>query len=436
MSSRQQPKPYRILMRLLTPSTLLIVATCLIAESTNSALEQFQRLQANLHKSHIANDWQSNLLAAQELSKLLNESPGSLVEVARAQVHLGDFQAAFQGLEQFVRMGQSIHLPPDFAPLLTKPEFAGIPRAMEANRTPVSLASTAFLLPDSILLAEDVDYDPSVHRFLVTSVRQKKIIAVKEGGATADFATAPDNWPMMAIKIDRSHSLVWATEVALQGFDFAPKADWGRSALLCYDLKSGKLLRRVEGPRGTALGDMALTTDGDVIVSDGDGGGLYRLSAKASVLDRLDHGDFISPQTPAMHPDGKHMFVPDYVRGIAVLDLSTRQVRWLSTHGRFALDGVDGLYFDRGTLIAVQNGVSPERVVAFTLDPTLSEVATETILERSTGKLGDPTHGVVVGKDFYYIANSGWDTLDDRGNLKPGAKPTQPRMMRYPPSLH
>jgi hypothetical protein len=25
----------------------------------------------------------------------------------------------------------------------------------------------------------------------------------------------------------------------------------------------------------------------------------------------------------------------------------------------------------------------------------------------------------VVGKDFYYIANSGWDILDDHGNLKP-----------------
>ena len=110
------------------------MATCLIAESTNSALEQFHNLQAKLHTSHIANDWQSNLLAAKELSKLLNESPGSLVEVARAQVHIGDLKAAFQGLEQFARMGQSIDLPPDFAPLLTKPEFAGIEPAMEANR--------------------------------------------------------------------------------------------------------------------------------------------------------------------------------------------------------------------------------------------------------------------------------------------------------------
>jgi hypothetical protein len=27
---------------------------------------------------------------------------------------------------------------------------------------------------------------------------------------------------------------------------------------------------------------------------------------------------------------------------------------------------------------------------------------------------------VVVGDRFYYIANSGWDALDEQGNIKPG----------------
>jgi hypothetical protein len=97
---------------------------------------------------------------------------------------------------------------------------------------------------------------------------------------------------------------------------------------------------------------------------------------------------------------------------------------------RFALNGIDGLYFDRGRLIAVQNGTSPERVVAFTLDPSYTRIESETIIERSTSTLGDPTHGVVVDNDFYYIANSGWDAVDDHGNMKPGAKPSAPRMMR------
>jgi hypothetical protein len=118
------------------------------------------------------------------------------------------------------------------------------------------------------------------------------------------------------------------------------------------------------------------------------------------------------------------------LRGIGLLDLETKQVQWLPMAGKFALSGIDGLYFSAGKLIAVQNGTSPERVVIFALDSTLTNIASETIIERLSETLGDPTHGVVIGADFYYIANSGWDTLDDHGTVKPDAKITPPRVMR------
>jgi hypothetical protein len=413
-------------------SLLLVLVTASTAQQSASAVEQFQSLQAELRKSHTANDWHSNLVSAKKLKELLNEAPDSLLEVARAEVRLGDLNAALHELEQFVRMGQSADLPAksaDFSELLKSANFTKIQSGMATNRSAISLGSMAFPLADSGLLAEDVDYDPRTRRFFVTSVGERKIVSTEAGGAGSEFARAPDGWPMLAIKVDSSRGVVWATEVAIQGFNL-PESDWGRSAVLCYDLKSGKLLRRIEGPRPSGLGDMALTANGDVIVSDGDGGGVYRVLAKGNALERLDNGDFISPQTPAMHPDGKHIFVPDYVRGIGVLEIATKQVRWLSMEGRFALNGIDGLYFARGRLIAVQNGTSPERVVAFTLDPSFTRIESETIIERSTETLGDPTHGVVIGNDFYYIANSGWDAVDDRGNVKPGAKPTVPRMMR------
>ena len=97
-----------------------------------------------------------------------------------------------------------------------------------------------------------------------------------------------------------------------------------------------------------------------------------------------------------------------------------------------ALSGVDGLYFDQGWLILGQNGASPERVVRLLLDPTLSNVLSEQIIERATPTLGDPTHGVIVGDTFYYIANSGWNQLDDHGVLLPGASLTPARIMRFP----
>jgi sugar lactone lactonase YvrE len=422
-----------ILIGLIVPSAFTRSAST--ATETRSAVEQLQSLQAKLTESHRANDWHSNLVAANALKELLNEAPDSLLEVAQADVKVGDVNAALRELDQFGRMGQSIDLvaaSSEFAALVKDSRFATIQSAMDANRRPVSFGSTAFELSDSSLLAEDADYDSNSQRFFVTSVREKKIISVNVSGASVDFAKAPDGWSMLAVKVDASRRLLWATEVAMRGFVFAAEPDWGRSAVLCFDLKSGKLLQRVEGPRGAALGDMALMENGDVIVSDGDGGGVYRLPTKGTALERLDGGDFISPQTPAMHPDGKHVFVPDYVRGIGVLEIATKRVRWLSMEKQFALNGIDGLYFADGELIAVQNGTSPERVVVFTLDKTLTTIESQTIIERSTSTLGDPTHGVVIGKEFYYIANSGWDVIDDHGNMKPGAKLSRPRIMRAP----
>ena len=427
---RTRVMPWQIYKPALT--TLLLLVTAATANQGASAPQRFQTLQARLKRSRDSRDWPTSVAAAGELKQFVNGSPASLLEVARAEVHVGELVEAARNLQQFARMGQSTDLletSMEFAPLHNLAGFSEIQRTIKANRASIGLASTAFLLSDSRLLAEDLDYDPRAKQFLVTSVREKKIVSVANG-VVHDFARAPDDWPMLAIKVDSRRGLVWATEVAIEGFVFAAASDWGRSAVLCYDLRNGKLRRRVEGPPGSALGDMTLTEDGDVIVSDGEGGGVYRVLLENDALERLDNGDFVSPQTPAMLPDGKHIFVPDYVRGIGRLDLATRQVQWLSTENRFALNGIDGLYFDRGRLMAVQNGTSPERVVAFTLNATLTRIESEKIIERSTSTMGDSTHGVTVDDHFYYVANSGWDLVDDRGNVKPGGEPSAPRVMR------
>ena len=401
----------------------------------DNAIEKIGKIQKELRDARAAKNWRASAASANELKQLLNGSPDSLLELARADVHTGDIKNAFHALEQFGQMGQSTDLierSAEFSPLRHQARYTEILKKMAVNRRPVSLGANVFTLADASLLAEDIDYDPGTKRFFITSVREKKIITGDSTGTFRDFAPAPDSWPMLAIKVDSQRGVVWATEVAMQGVVFAPEADWGRSAVVCYDLKDGKLLRRIEGPYGSALGDMALMANGDAIVSDGESGGVYRVSAHGDVLERLDNGDFISPQTPALHPDGKHIFVPDYARGIGLLEMATKHVRWLPMEGRFALTGIDGLYFEHGLLIAVQNGTSPERVVVFTLNAALTRIVSEKIIERSTATLGDPTHGVVIGDDFYYIANSGWDVIDDHGNMKPGASVSVARIMRAP----
>lgn len=362
-----------------------------LAQTPHSAVSQFQLIQQQLHDSHTRSEWQTNLRYARSLRDLLNGAPNSQLEVARAELQLGDTQAGLRDLAVYARMGQTIDPLQIFPTISSLPDHEAlrdIQQTLEANRREISRASTAFLLADPALLAEDIDYDPHSQRFFISSVRRGKIVTADLHGASRDFASAPDGWPLLALKVDSKRGQVWATEVALQSFVFVPKADWGRSALVCYALKDGKLLRRVEGPKGSALGDMLITPLGEVIVSDGEGGGIYRLPAEGSALERLDAGDFISPQTPAPHPDGKHLFVPDYLRGIAVLDPASRHVDWLPMRDHFALNGIDGLYATGRALVAVQNGTAPERVVIFRLNdhPRLKPVGF--LLPRL--KLADP----------------------------------------------
>jgi hypothetical protein len=398
-----------------------------------TAAEQLQKVSQNIRQAKKAEDMDSYLRESQQMYRLLNGSPSSTAQLMLAEAAAGRKSEATQSFAEFVGMGQVSNEPvvaKALDALQSEPQYAALHAEMVSNETARSTGIKTFDLAANISIPEDIDFDPVANLFYITSVLGKQIVAVDKTGREQTFASAPDNWPMMAIKVDSKRRILWATEVAIDGFTSCPHEDWGRSAIILYDLSSHRMLHRIEGPSHTALGDMTLTADGDAIVSDGDHGGVYRVDRKNQRIERIDAGDFISPQTPAALPDGWHILVPDYLRGIGVLDVRTKSVAWIPMEGKYALNGIDGLYLSGRTLFATQNGTTPERVIRFELDPSFKRIESESIIERATPTLGDPTHGVVVGGYFYYIANSGWDTLDDHGERKPGVRVTDALIMR------
>jgi hypothetical protein len=406
----------------------------LFAQPTRApaAIDQLARLQGELRRTHDSGDSTAYLAASQSMYSFLNGSPRATLQLMSAEIFAGKPDEALQSFAQFVAMGQAdeeVLKAKSFDLLRELPRYQGIYADMVANTVSKSAAEEVFRLQNSARIPEDIDYDPETKQFYISTVLGKQILRVSMTGGTTAYASAPDQWPIMALKVDSRRHILWATEVALDGFSAVSKEDWGKSAILQYDLRSGKLLHRIEGPPKSALGDMALAANGDPIVSDGEHGGVYRVDRKSRSVARVDAGDFVSPQTPAVLADGRHILVPDYVRGVALLDLNTKQVEWIPMEGKHALSGIDGLYALGNTLIATQNGTSPERVVQFTLTAPKT-VLSESVIERATPTLGDPTHGVVVGDYFYYIANSGWDSLDEHGVVKEGTTITAPRIMR------
>ena len=422
----------------------LIVAFLLWGISSQNApgaVEELAQLQKQAHAAHVAGNKQGYLEAALKVRTLLNDAPNAIEATARAYAEAGDNDRALAALSDFAAIGQADETllageDKAFVALHNLPAYKSILETFRQNKKPIARSEKAFALADSGLIPEDIDLDPLSKTFLITSVLKRKIVRVDSSGKMSLFASSPSGWPMMAMKVDAKHNRLWATEVALDGFAAAPKNDWGRSAVLCFDLKTGALLNRTEGPPHSALGDMALTTAGDPIVSDGDGGGVYKI--EDGRLQLINGKDFISPQTPVVFPGGRIAAVPDYLRGIGILNLKSGEVQWVNRPEgaqpggtKVALNGVDGLYYGDGSLILTQNGTSPVRVVRMKLDRSQTTVVSEEIIERATATLGDPTHGVVVGRWFYYIANSGWDKLDEHGDVKVGEKLSPGLVMRF-----
>jgi sugar lactone lactonase YvrE len=407
-----------------------------VAQTATDPATQLAQLRKRASDARNNHDNQALLATMLQMAQLLHYSGPSEERLALAYAAVGDKSNALQAVREFVKMQQAdeaLLAAPQMVALKDNAEFQQLGQQMKLNEAAIQNSIAVATIADSGLVAEDIAYDSITKAFYVTSVLKKKIVRVRADGSVDDFAAAPDGWPMLAIALDAQRGIVWATEAAMDQFSAAPAKDWGKSAVVCFRLSDGMLLKRFMGPAKSALGDMTLTSNGDVIVSDGAGGGVYRVRLRASSsdsLERIDGGDFISPQTPAMHPDGKRVFVPDYSRGIGVLDLATKQVRWIDSEHQHALQGIDGMYYHDGVLIAVQNGANPERVVLFRLDPGFTRILSERTIERSTPTIGDPTHGVLISGSFYYIANSGWSELDDHGDVKSGSKLTSALIMK------
>ena len=213
------------------------------------------------------------------------------------------------------------------------------------------------------------------------------------------------------------------------------KEDAHRTAVLRYDLETARLEKRYEVPadsKSHVLGDMTLSPSGDVYVSDSVDGTVYTIHPGQDKLEVLvPKGNFGSPQTPALTPDGTRLLVADYTLGIAIVDLQSGGIGWLDVPASLALTGIDGLYVAPGGLIAVQNGTHPERVIRIWTDGAYTKALRWEAIEKAIPELGDPTHGVLVGKQFYYIANSGWNRFKDDGSIDTTAPASPPMIRRY-----
>lgn len=351
-------------------------------------------------------------------------NPTLLYNLAGAYALVGNRQEALAGLKRVAEMGL-IYKPEsddDFNSIRETEEFKKILLRFAANKAPVGRSSTAFTIHEKGLITEGVAYDATEGAFYVGSVRARKIFKVGRDGKAIEFATERDGlWSAMGMKVDARRRLLWVATAAVPQMTNYRKEEDGQSGILKFDLRTGKLIRKYalpNSPKPHWLGDLTISSRGDVFVTDSLTPALYVLRDGSDSLEPLLEGaPFVSPQGLAFNADERSLFLADYSKGLFVYDLKTRRLTQLSAAPNVALLGIDGLYFYKGSLVAIQNGTSPYRVVRIFLDEALNRVERLEVVEANNPLFDEPTLGVIVKDNLYYVADSQWGAVDKTGKL-------------------
>jgi len=166
-----------------------------------------------------------------------------------------------------------------------------------------------------------------------------------------------------------------------------------------------------------------LDTKGNLYISDSEATSLYQIDLKSDELSVfLPQGKLLSPQGLAFSEDEKSLYVADYVLGIFSLDLATKQLTKLAAPKDTTLLGIDCLVRYENSLIALQNGLQPNRIVRLVLDSTGKRIERSELIEINNHLFNEPTLGVIARDSFYYIANGQWASFNPDGTLFPADK--------------
>lgn len=346
--------------------------------------------------------------AAGDFERAAALNPASLrtrYNLACAYALTGRHEEALDLLEPLVqaRVDYGIAREEDFVALHSHARFQRLLADLEERLAAVSTSERLFTLEAGII-PEGIAYDEATGRTFVGSMRTGEIHAVSDDGEAESFATLDEGRRLAALglRVDARRQLLWSVGAPLEvtaGHAFASDA---RSAVFAFDLDSGVLEARHEAdPALGNLEDLVLARDGSVYIS-GERPGVLR--AGGEIIEPLQTDPaIVGGNGIALSPDGGTLLIASYPAGIAAVHLESGAARFLASPSEQPLYGIDGLYIHGNDLIAVQNGVTPWRLVRLSLDAGLTAVTGTQLLEFAHPDIVTATTGTIRGNRVRYV---------------------------------
>ncbi|MCF7797816.1 MAG: hypothetical protein K9N11_07155 [Lentisphaeria bacterium] len=416
----------------------LFISTC---QSGSEARPSLQEVYQAGMAAYEAGEFSDYLKAMKRAHDVRPHHPSVVYNLASAQALTGNHDSALFWLNRFADLGFAAHpeQDSDFVSLQPRPLFQAVIQRISANERLQGDAEIAFSLPDSTLLTEGIATDSRSHTFFVSSIYQRKIVKIDATGKVRTFIPSrkDDLGSAFGMAVDTAREVLWIASTIMDlGKRNRPGETIGECGVFAFQLHTGDLVQKILLPADTLnhlFGDLTVTPDGDVYVSDGGAGTIYRLKSNTSTLEPLfPPGAIGSPQGLVYFEEYDALILADYATGLYRINLSDNSLLPLKLAQPMCLLGIDGLVTDGAALYAIQNGIRPHRVVKLTLDWKRNRVSGLQVLAANHPDFDEPTLGVTTNGWLYFNGTSQWRLLSRTGDWVNPEALQPPKIFRVP----
>lgn len=395
-------------------------------------------LQSAAAEAFQAGDYQRMELALQRAVELRPFLAHLRLELAKSLALQDKKTEAFTALLALQKQGLSFDIADDeaFTNLRGLGVFDYIQKNMDTFRQPYGQPQTVTDLPAEYSLVEAMAYDAESQRTFFADARQGRIFVADSEGEVSVFAESTKREPLFSIfdlELDAQRGVLWALSTVSSYLENPDGRFAGRTFVVRYDLASGKRTGTFRTREKTRLIDMAVSPrNGTLFAVNGATPTIWMLPA-----DRLDKSSeslevllnlagLGAIRTITIDDAGETLYFSEYERGLFGHKLRENRSFTLHMGDQLNTAGIDSMGWYDDSLVLLQNGYSPHRVLRLKLgNEGMSARHAQSILSNLDSFLA-PTTMEVVDDQVLVITNSHRNLFDPATGERIGDAPLEP----------
>ena len=402
-------KPWKVIVAALMLNTTISFGQVPLGKIYNASVQAYKN-----------KDYKTFLELTQKLDTLRPFHPSYTYNLAGAYALNNESDKALATLQRLVMMNNTatFETDDDFLSLRETDGYKAIIALKEAQNKVVATSKLVVTLSEKELHPEGLIYLSKSKTWLCSSIRKRKIVAFdSKTGNCKDWLNDDKTLAVFGMKTDEKEKFLWVSTAAMPEMENYKNDMVGKSEVLKIDIKTKKVVNAYTFKGTHIFGDLIVAKNGIVYVSDSEKPIVYKIENEVMEEFLSFENEGFNLQGLAFNDKQDKLFLADYLKGIAVIDIASKTKTWLAFPEGTTAKGIDGLVFYKNSLLVIQNGTKPIRVTQFQLNKEQNQISSFKIVDNNRPEFDEPALATLVNDKLYFFANSPWKAYDKNGVL-------------------